>query len=100
MNSHERFTNWLEGLLDACKNKPTTQHVKDIRKKMESLKSEERAAEILRSQETTPPLVHAMPTFGLTTVTNGAPEKFLEDDFQAAIEKSKNASTMEELFDN
>ena len=34
MNSHERFTNWLEGLLDACKNKPTPQHVKDIRKKI------------------------------------------------------------------
>ena len=48
MNSHERFTNWLEGLLDACKNKPTPQHVKDIRKKIESLKSEDRAAEVLK----------------------------------------------------
>ena len=99
MNSHERFTNWLEGLLDACKNKPTAQHVKDIRKKMESLKSEERAAEILKSQDSTLPPVQAITTFGLTTVPNGAPEKFLEDDFQAAIEKSKNASTMEELFE-
>lgn len=98
MNSHERFTNWLEGLLDACKNKPTAQHVKDIRKKLESLKSEERAAEILRSQDSPQPPIHAIPTFGLTTVPNGSPEKFLEDDFQAAIEKSKNASTMEELF--
>ena len=46
MNSHERFTNWLEGLLDACKNKPSVQHIKDIRKKLEGLKSEARAAEV------------------------------------------------------
>lgn len=98
MNSHERFTNWLEGLLDACKNKPTAQHVKDIRKKMESLKSEERAAEILRVQEAPQAPFQAITTFGLTSVPNGAPEKFLEDDFQAAIEQGKNASTMEELL--
>lgn len=93
MNSHERFTNWLEGLLDACKNKPTPQHVKDIRKKLESLKSEERANEVLRNQPSLP-----FSTFSLTKEVGDEPEKFLEDDFQTAIEKSKNASTMEELF--
>jgi ribosome-interacting GTPase 1 len=93
MNSHERFTNWLEGLLDACKNKPTPQHVKDIRKKLESLKSEERANEVLRNQSSLP-----FSTFSLTKEVGDEPEKFLEDDFQTAIEKSKNASTMEELF--
>lgn len=99
MNSHERFTNWLEGLLDACKNKPTGQHIKDIRKKLEGLKSEERAAEILKGQEALAPVAHPTQTFGLTTVPTVNTEKFLEDDFQAAIEKSKNASTMEELFE-
>ena len=96
MNSHERFTNWLEGLLDACKNKPTPQHVKDIRKKIESLKSEDRAAEVLRNQT----IVPSFPTFSLSTnPVEGISEKFLEDDFQTAVEKSKHASTMDELFE-
>ena len=95
MNSHERFTNWLEGLLDACKNKPSVQHIKDIRKKLEGLKSEARAAEVL----STPIAARPFSTFGLTTITDGTQEKFIEDDFQKAIEKTKNASTMEELFE-
>ncbi len=96
MNSHERFTNWLEGLLDACKNKPTAQHVKDIRKKLESLKSEERAAEVL-GRQTSPVQVT---TFALGQAPEGSTEKFLDDDFQKAIEKNKAASTMEELFND
>jgi hypothetical protein len=98
MNSHERFTNWLEGLLDACKNKPTPQHVKDIRKKLESLKNEELAAEMLRSHGIVQAATPTFQTFGLGTLPDESPEKFLEDDFKTAIEKSKNASTMEELF--
>jgi len=97
MNSHEKFTNWLEGLLDACKNKPTVQHVKDIRKKLESLKVEERAASILNLQVPS----FKNPTFGLGQAQEGAVEKFIDDDdFQRAIEKNKAASTMEELFED
>jgi hypothetical protein len=96
MNSHERFTNWLEGLLDACKNKPTPQHVKDIRKKLESLKSEERAAEVLNRQVSPVQVT----TFALGQTPEGGSEKFLDDDFQKAIEKNKAATTMEELFEN
>jgi len=97
MNSHEKFTNWLEGLLDACKNKPTVQHVKDIRKKLENLKVEERAANILNLQVPS----FRNPTFGLGQAQEGSVEKFIDDDdFQRAIEKNKTASTMEELFED
>ena len=57
------------------------------------MKSEERANEVLRNQSSLP-----FSTFSLTKEVGDEPEKFLEDDFQTAIEKSKNASTMEELF--
>ena len=39
MKTSNDFINWLEGYLDACKNKPSTNQLRVIRKKMTEVSS-------------------------------------------------------------
>jgi hypothetical protein len=89
MQTPDNFINWLEGYLDACNNKLTTNQVKAIRKKIEDL----------RSSDLTPRLLFDsyQPVQVTQRVTN--PVKSQEDhaEFLREIEKNRNATTLEEL---
>ncbi len=108
MNTPQDFVNWLEGFLDACKNAPSTQQVREIRKKISALPKAEDRFKINRSTgEVYNPLWTNGPaptpadhfsTISLvppgSDIPNNGP---LDEDFIRAIEENKNASTLEEL---
>lgn len=109
MNTPENFINWLEGFLDACKNKPTAQQIKEIRKKISELSLDVRVTHNRSTGEIYTPLWNTQngavsadhfPTIGLvppgSTEPNNGP---LDEEFMAEIEKRKSATTMDELFD-
>jgi hypothetical protein len=101
MNTNENFINWLEGFLDACKNKPSAQQIKEIRKKLSEVKnSSEPAYHALWSSNVEPRPINSFPTIGLvppgSTEPNNGP---LDEAFMEEIEKRKSATTMDELFD-
>lgn len=79
MTSSERFINWLEGYLDACKNNLTPNQVREVRKKLVEVKKE--------SSENLIPLYDS--------VSSNNP--MLNEEFIRAIEENKHASTLEEL---
>jgi hypothetical protein len=95
MTNHQNFVNWLEGYLDACKNKLSAPQIKEIRKKMSEIK-EDSLSEMYTSlwnSEMPPAQIKDFPTVTLVTPKKDEPcEEYLE-----AIEKNKNASTMEDL---
>ena len=110
MNTPENFINWLEGFLDACKNNPTPQQIKEIRKKISALPVSRERHSITRStEETYSPLWNAkiepvsasqFSTIGLVTPGSEIPNNGqLDEAFVAEIEKRKSATTMDELFD-
>lgn len=106
MNTAQDFVNWLEGFLDACKNSPTPQQIKEVRKKISALPKSK--VTINRSTgEMYNPLwsksVDPIPADHFSTITlvqpgsdipNNGP---LDEEFLKAIEENKTASTMEEL---
>jgi hypothetical protein len=109
MNTPENFINWLEGFLDACKNKPTAQQIKEIRKKISEISVDVKVMRHLSKGEIYTPLWNIQngevpadhfPTIGLvppgSTEPNNGP---LDEEFMAEIEKRKSATTMDELFD-
>ena len=110
MNTPENFINWLEVFLDASKNNPTPQQIKEIRKKISALPSRNSGQSVSRSTgelynplwntTITPIPADNFSTIGLvppgSEIPNNGP---LDEEFIAAIEKNKSASTMEELFD-
>ena len=49
MNTAQDFVNWLEGFLDACKNSPTPQQIREVRKKMAVLPTNKDKYSINRS---------------------------------------------------
>lgn len=79
MEKSEKFINWLEGMLDASKNKLNSSQVKEIRKKIKEYHTEEGLRFLIDPR-------HELP---LNSVKN---EEFLKE-----IEKNKHASTMEDL---
>ena len=83
MKNAEHFINWLEGYLDASKNKLDSSQVREIRKKISSYRTE--------SVNTIIPLYS-----GTTYSTNST----LNEEFIKEIDKNKNASTMEALETN
>lgn len=108
MNTAQDFVNWLEGFLDACKNAPSPQQVKEIRKKVSSLPKVEDKFRINRSTgEMYTPLwsngpdplpVDHFPTISLVPPGSNLPNNGpLDEEFLKAIEENKTASTMEEL---
>ena len=108
MNTPQDFVNWLEGFLDACKNSPTPQQIKEVRKKMTALPtSKDRVMASRVTGEVYTPLwspsaesKHSdfFSTISLvppgSNIPNNGP---LDEEFLKAIEDNKTASTMEEL---
>lgn len=108
MNTAQDFVNWLEGFLDACKNSPTPQQIKEVRKKIAALPStkDSRLASRITGEVYNPlwnTSTGAVPTDHFSTISlvplgsnipNNGP---LDDEFLKAIEENKTASTMEEL---
>jgi hypothetical protein len=110
MNTPESFINWLEGFLDACKNKPSAQQIKEIRKKISELPTtSDRTVHSRVTGEVYTPLwnnqVDPVPADHFPTITLVQPDVNipnngpLDEEFIAAVERNKSASTMEELAD-
>jgi hypothetical protein len=108
MNTPQDFVNWLEGFLDACKNSPTPQQIKEVRKKIAALPTSKDRVAINRSTgEVYTPLwspsaesKHAdfFSTISLVPPGSNLPNNGpLDEEFLKAIEDNKTASTMEEL---
>jgi hypothetical protein len=112
METPEKFLNWLEGYLDASDNTLSTKQVRDIRKKISAVN----AASTINYQPTTFSLVQPdsrmttssepiVPIYDSAiststhTVKNIPLSETIDEDFLAAIEKNKNVSSIEELFD-
>ncbi|CAB4159001.1 hypothetical protein UFOVP699_52 [uncultured Caudovirales phage] len=110
MNTAQDFVNWLEGFLDACKNSPSPQQIREVRKKMTSLPKTEDRLKVNRStgevynslwsNSVDPVPVDHFSTISLvppgSNIPNNGP---LDEEFMAAIERNKSASTLEELAD-
>jgi hypothetical protein len=108
MNTTQDFVNWLEGFLDACKNSPSPQQIKEVRKKMAALPTSKDKFVINRSTgEMYNPLwnksIDPIPADHFSTITLVQPDSnlpnngSLDEEFIKAIEENKTASTMEEL---
>ena len=82
MGSPEKFINWLEGYLDACKNTLSPNQVREIRKKLVEVKKES-------SNLITPLYDSATSTYSNNPIVN--------EEFIRAIEENKHVSTLEEL---
>lgn len=83
MNNSENFINWLEGFLDACKNKPNYSQIREIRKKISINKSTAPKFTMI----TDSPVGHSL------SQNNDQ----LNEEQKALLEKSRGATTMEEL---
>lgn len=96
MNNSEKFINWLEGYLDACKNTLDTTQVKLIRKKMKE------AVPQIAVGITYNPSTSASFTSPIVPLYDGlnASQHDIDPEFLKEIEKNKNASTMEELSED
>lgn len=84
MHKAEKFINWIEGVLDASKNKLSSAQIREIRKKIkeyhEQSSENEKGDHFMGSNNTI------------------SPKFALNEDFLKEIEKNKAASTMEELI--
>jgi hypothetical protein len=108
MNTAQDFVNWLEGFLDACKNAPTPQQIKEVRKKISALPTIKDKYAINRTtgevytslwnSSIDPVPADHFPTISLIPPGSNIPNNgSLDDEFLKAIEENKTASTMEEL---
>lgn len=89
MNNHTTFVSWLEGFLDATKNKLTAPQIREIRKKIDEVK-----------RKSPKSLFQPLPTdIDFESYSSGTIENNSEanDEFLKEIDRRKNASTMEEL---
>jgi hypothetical protein len=109
MKTAQDFVNWLEGFLDACKNSPSPQQIREVRKKMAALPATEGTVFRNRSTgEVYNPLwnsqIDPVPADHFSTITLVQPDPNvpnngqLDEEFIKAVEENKNASTMDELF--
>lgn len=92
MERSEKFINWLEGFLDASKNKINPTQVKEIRKKIKDYHEQEKNDLI--------PMYDALSTWGepeLDNLRNTVKEPKVNAEYLKEIEKNKAAATMEEL---
>lgn len=81
MTHSEKFINWLEGYLDACKNSLSPAQIREIRKKLNE------------TRNTTSNQIMPIYDAYSTTLNNYQ----MDEEFIKAIEENKNASTLEEL---
>jgi hypothetical protein len=81
MTQSEKFINWLEGYLDACKNSLTPAQIREVRKKLNETRKD--------SSNQIVPIYD-----NYVAHTNNYP---VDEEFIKAIEENKNASTLEEL---
>ena len=95
MNNSEKFINWLEGYLDACKNSLDINQVKLIRKKMKEV-APQIAVGLSYNPFTSAVTAPIVPLYD----SLNAPQHEIDSEFLKEIEKNKNASTMEELKDD
>jgi hypothetical protein len=94
MTNSEKFINWLEGYLDACKNTLDPSQVKTIRKKIKEC-----------STGVVTGITYSPHIYGNGTSTsvplydsfNQSSAHEMDPEFLKEIEKNKNASTMEAL---
>lgn len=84
-----KFINWLEGYLDASKNKVTPNQVKEIRKKIAEYR-------VQRERELIPLWDNSYDGIPLNSF-NSLNKSAAHEEFLNEISKNKNASTMEEL---
>lgn len=94
MNTAEDFVNWLEGFLDACKNSPSSQQIKEVRKKISLVRqSSDNVYQSLWDPSMPARSVNAFPTITLVQPKTDP----INEAFERAVEESKNVSTLEEL---
>jgi hypothetical protein len=84
-----KFINWLEGYLDASKNKVTPNQVKEIRKKIAEYR-------VQQERELIPLWDNSYDGIPLNSF-NSLNKSAAHEEFLNEISKNKNASTMEEL---
>lgn len=97
MERSEKFINWLEGFLDASKNKINVAQIKEIRKKIKEYHEQEKNDLM--------PLYDTLSFENYSSWNRPGSEKFHSnlvkpeenEEYLKEIEKNKNASTMEEL---
>ncbi len=91
MERSEKFINWLEGFLDASKNKINPTQVKEIRKKIKEYHEQEKNDLM--------PIYDTLSTWGKfdDSLRNTVKEQEANAEYLKEIEKNKAASTMEEL---
>jgi hypothetical protein len=102
MTDSEKFINWLDGYLDACKNNVRPAQVRHIKKKIKDClalnKNTSNVGPLWHT--TTNPLDAIDYTAGSSVTTNilyDSTTQPVSDEFLEEIEKNKNASTMEDL---
>lgn len=95
MERSEKFINWLEGFLDASKNKINSTQVREIRKKIKEYHEQEKNDLI--------PVYDSLSTWGKSMALDGIANDFnqpkVNEEYLREIEKNKAASTMEQLVD-
>ena len=93
MKTSEKFINWLEGYLDACKNVLDTSQVKIIRKKIKECQDSHTPSSITFQSSTATGSSGIIPLYDsqITTID----QNFLEE-----VERNKNISTLDELFES
>jgi hypothetical protein len=92
MERSEKFINWLEGFLDASKNKINPTQVKEIRKKIKEYHEQEKNDLM--------PIYDTLSTWGQFeggALRNTVKEPEVNAEYLKEIEKNKAAATMEEL---
>ena len=87
METADKFINWLEGYLDASKNRLEPGQIREIRKRIASYHKDVRTATV--------PLWDSAFYNTFATPTNQLNEEFIRE-----VEKNKNASTMEDISTN
>jgi len=96
MERSEKFINWLEGFLDASKNKINSGQVREIRKKIKEYHDQERN-DIIPIYDTLAGLSNS--GYGDLLNTSVIKESEKNAEYLKEIEKNKAASTMEQLVD-
>ena len=101
MTDSEKFINWLDGYLDACKNNIRPAQIRFIKKKIkECLDSNKNTSSVGPLWQTTTNPLGAFDTSSSSVTTNILYDSTIptvSDEFLDEVEKNKNASTMEDL---